>query len=357
MINGLSSISRARQTNSIDDDSSKSLSSTIEQNAAANKSKTQEDDLQSFESNGLDDFDTVTANTENIHKTDEEKAIDKVNKQLERSEEQYKKQLQNCNKQIRELRKQLKDIDEQRRSILNQMMGGGSEVQSIMASLNQLNDNKKTILNNIKSMLLNVEQLQNTLEDNKIQAQDAIDEINETIQQSKSLETMQTALSNTSEKITPDMKLGNIIATLGNSFVGVINSDKEGNAAFSHGVSQAWCADFVTSVVKTAYESTGKSVPSGFGSSSVSNLMSWAQSNGRFIQTAGKANKAGIITGQIQPGDLIIQKENGSSHTGIVTKVYPDGSYDTVEGNSSDAVKNRHYSANDNKLTGFIKMT
>ncbi len=55
---------------------------------------------------------------------------------------------------------------------------------------------------------------------------------------------------NTSGEITPDMGLGDVIATLGNSFVGVINSDKEGNAAFSNGVSQAWCADFVTSIVK-----------------------------------------------------------------------------------------------------------
>jgi|InofroStandDraft_1065614.scaffolds.fasta_scaffold00156_100 uncharacterized protein (UPF0335 family) len=354
MINGLGSNPQVYQTN-LSEDKTSAASNGVNETNAQKAQPQAEDELQAFESDDLDDFESI-ANTENIHKSDEEKAIDKVNKQLEKSEKQYNQQLETCMKQIEQLRKQMKDIDEQRRAVLEQMMSGG-DAQSVMSSLNQLSSQKKAVLNNINEILLNIETIQNTIKSNQEDAQDTINEINETINQTKALQTMQNALQNTSGEITPDMGLGDVIATLGNSFVGVINSDKEGNAAFSNGVSQAWCADFVTSIVKTAYESTGKTVPSGFGSSSVSNLMSWAQSNGRFIQTAGKSNKAGIITGQIQPGDLIIQKENGSSHTGIVTKVYPDGSYDTVEGNSSDAVKNRHYTANDGKLTGFIKMT
>ncbi len=162
----------------------------------------------------------------------------------------------------------------------------------------------------------------------------------------------------------PDFDLGEAdtvgenTALLGLSFVGNVNSDAEGNRLFSpNGNTQHWCADFVTYITKASYEQMGEPVPEGFGSSAVRFLRSWAQGNGRFIQTAGTANKAETIATQISPGDIIIQEENGSSHTGIVVKVYPDGSFDTVEGNTSDAVKTRHYDANCNRLTGFIDMT
>ena len=53
----------------------------------------------------------------------------------------------------------------------------------------------------------------------------------------------------------------------------------------------------------------------------------------------------------------MIQQSNGASHTGIVTKVYSDGSFDTIEGNTSDQCLARHYSASDAKLSGFVKIT
>lgn len=63
------------------------------------------------------------------------------------------------------------------------------------------------------------------------------------------------------------------------------------------------------------------------------------------------------IVNNVQPGDVMIQQSNGASHTGIVTKVYSDGSFDTIEGNTSDQCLARHYSANDAKLSGFVKIT
>jgi len=319
------------------------------------KSAGGEDELQVLETDELD-TDFIIDGTEDAEKTDEEKAIDDINEQLDKTEKQYLEQIENCNKQIEQLEKQLKEADKQRRTLLEQMIAG-SDSSAIMSGLSQINDQKASILNNITSILYGIENMQTALEENRIKAQDSIDQINDYVEKSKTFERVQTALSDTSSEITPDMELGEIVAAIGNSFVGVINSDKEGNAVFSNGVEQHWCADFVTSVVTTAFEATGTELPSGFGSSSVSTLRDWGKSNGRFVQVAGKSNKAEIIANNIKPGDILIQKENGASHTGIVTKVYPDGSYDTVEGNSSDAVKNRHYPANHDELTGFIKMT
>ncbi len=324
-----------------------------ESSPAVDTAKNTDKTAKSQEENELQEIELEE--TEGAAKTEEEQALDDVNNQLAKSEKQYADKIENCYKQIEQLNKQLENVDKQRRSLLDQLFAGG-ETASVMSGIQQINDQKASILQNVTQLLCSIESLETSLEENRIQAQESIDKINDIISQKQAAENVQTALTNTSEQIKPGMGMGDIVATLGNSFVGVINSDAEGNAAFSNGVAQHWCADFVTSIVKTACESTGKSVPSGFGSSSVSGLQSWAVSNGSFITTAGQSNKAGIISGQIKTGDIMIQKENGASHTGIVTKVYPDGSFDTVEGNSSDAVKNRHYEANSDKLTGFISM-
>lgn len=110
----------------------------------------------------------------------------------------------------------------------------------------------------------------------------------------------------------------------------------------------AWCAAFVTYVVK---ETLGSDTPSGFGSNAVSDLRDWGNANGRYISRSQWS--------QVKPGDIMIQKENGASHTGIVTKVDPDGTIHTIEGNTSDMVAERTYkpgSSGYNKISGFVIM-
>ena len=62
-----------------------------------------------------------------------------------------------------------------------------------------------------------------------------------------------------------------------------------------------------------------------------------------------------------KPGDLAIWTKTASTgHIGIVEKVYADGSFDTIEGNSSDRVKRNHYksqSAVGSTFNGFAKMS
>ena len=117
---------------------------------------------------------------------------------------------------------------------------------------------------------------------------------------------------------------------------------------FTNGDEIAWCAAFVTYVVK---ETLGSDTPAGFGSNAVSDLRDWGKANGRYISRSQWS--------QVKPGDIMIQKENGASHTGIVTKVDPDGTIHTIEGNTSNMVAERTYKPGNsgyNKISGFVMM-
>lgn len=124
---------------------------------------------------------------------------------------------------------------------------------------------------------------------------------------------------------------------------------------FTNGRKEAWCADFVSYVVKEAAERSGKQAPSGFGSAAVEDLRQWGKNNQCYLQTEGAANKSKTIAQNVKPGDVVIFK-NGTSHTGIVKEVHADGSITTIEGNTSDRVAERRYSANDYKISGFVQL-
>jgi len=129
---------------------------------------------------------------------------------------------------------------------------------------------------------------------------------------------------------------------------------------FTNGGNFAWCAAFASYCVKQYAKENGIDVKKGFGSYSVSGLREWAEHKGIFKNTKNmsKSQKADFIQNGLHAGDVIIWKENGRSHTGIVTGVKPDGTYTTIEGNSSDAVKERSYNIyTDNTLTGFIPLS
>ncbi len=313
-----------------------------------------EDELQEVEiDEGISESEGVSASSQVSD------ALDKAQQQYTEVEQKYQEKIQECLKQIDEMQNRLKEINNQRRSLASQLTDENTSISQFMDAFRDLDKQKNEIYNNIETILSNITELEQGLSDARIQTQDIINQLSALTGQSGSLLELQTSLNAGANnvEIGKSTPLGDAIVALGNSFVGVINSDAQGNKEFSGGKSQAWCADFASSIVKRAYQATGKTIPAGFGSSSVSGLLSWGQGNGRFIETKGKSNKAQIIASKIKPGDLIIQKENGASHTGIVTKVNPDGSFETVEGNTSDAVKNRQYKADDAKLTGFISMS
>jgi surface antigen len=53
------------------------------------------------------------------------------------------------------------------------------------------------------------------------------------------------------------------------------------------------------------------------------------------------------------PGDLIVW---GGRHVGIVESVDADGSIDTIEGNSSNAVSRRTYGPDGGGATGYVRI-
>lgn len=142
------------------------------------------------------------------------------------------------------------------------------------------------------------------------------------------------------------------------SFVGRVNNDREGNRLFSGGQSRAWCADFVTYCVKKAF---GNKLPSDFGSPAVSGLRDWGIKHGCYSTAPEPRTAAAMknyLKSKVKPGDIMIQKRNGRSHTGIVKSVAPDGSsYTVVEGNASDSVKTVTYQATNGYLSGFVSLS
>ena len=147
------------------------------------------------------------------------------------------------------------------------------------------------------------------------------------------------------------------LVNFASSYVGRVNNDREGNRIFSGGANRAWCADFVTYCVKHAL---GGKLPSDFGSPSVSGLRSWGIKHNCYVATPEprtEQNMRNFLKG-IKPGDIMIQKRNGRSHTGIVQSVAADGSsYTVVEGNCSNKVKTVTYRATNGYLSGFVRIS
>lgn len=124
-----------------------------------------------------------------------------------------------------------------------------------------------------------------------------------------------------------------------------------------------WCADFIKYVINESYRNKGLTPPTSdlriepdMPHLRVENIKQWGIRHGTYLSVANKSNKVQTITENVKKGDIIILRENGASHTGFVTKVYADGSFDSIEGNRDDRVKTHHYQANDPKLSGFVQV-
>jgi hypothetical protein len=101
-----------------------------------------------------------------------------------------------------------------------------------------------------------------------------------------------------------------------------------------------WCAYFTSWAAREAGVPLGDA---GQGFGRVDDVYAWAQ-------RAGKAIPAG--SGTPQPGDLIVWDE----HIGVVEGVLPDGSIQTIEGNSSDAVTRRTHDATGDGAVGYVRL-
>lgn len=132
------------------------------------------------------------------------------------------------------------------------------------------------------------------------------------------------------------------------SQLGVSEANNPGTVrGYSNGNWQAWCADFVSK----SFEKTGGS-PFGH-QSSVAGILSWGKANDRFTSAAQAAKNPGSL----QIGDIATWKADGKSHVGLVTGVNKNGTFTTIEGNTSDKVGRRTHAFSERGLTGFVRAT
>lgn len=124
-----------------------------------------------------------------------------------------------------------------------------------------------------------------------------------------------------------------------------------------------WCADFIAFIIEETSRQKGirppKSLvelPYGEPNRRVEDIKQWGIRHGKFIETVNKSNKAEYISKNIKPGDILILRENGASHTGFVTKVYKNGYFDTIEGNREDKVTRFRYSPYYSDISGFVRV-
>ncbi len=101
-----------------------------------------------------------------------------------------------------------------------------------------------------------------------------------------------------------------------------------------------WCAAFVAWCANQAGVSTSV-IPK---TASVSELQYFFQKKGQY-----KAKNSGY---RPQPGDIMIQKSNGASHTGIVVSSN-SSSFTVIEGNASNKVAQKTYAYFQRYLSGF----
>jgi hypothetical protein len=103
---------------------------------------------------------------------------------------------------------------------------------------------------------------------------------------------------------------------------------------------EPWCAYFVSWVAQQAGEPLGNQ---GQGLGYVGDIWSWAQQSGRAIP-----NGPGVVPAA---GDLIVF---GDHHVGVVEKVLPNGSVETVEGNYNNQVS--QVTRSPTEATGYVRM-
>jgi len=103
-----------------------------------------------------------------------------------------------------------------------------------------------------------------------------------------------------------------------------------------------WCAYFTSWAAREAGVPLGDN---GQGFGRVDDVYAWAQKTGKAIPNTG-----GNVTPQ--PGDLIVWDE----HIGVVKSVDPNGTINTIEGNSSDKVSERSYPPGSRPAIGYVRL-
>lgn len=292
-------------------------------------------DTQITSLNGLlSELESSDGKTENGEKNDFSSQISNVKGKIEAAEkeketaETEKEKAEEAKKTAEKAKKgaedTIKDLETQLSEKETELIEKHPELKEIKDNYDKAKETKTTEIDNAKKAMT--------------EAQEHLNEVNTAISNYETKETL--------NKNTPNGMVDGVKSAIENAFSQLGIYEDAGNnrgtmEKYGAGAGNPWCAAFVSWV----YGQDGN-CPLNF-SASVSGLQSQGQQAGYYSSAREYTPTA---------GDIMIQKENGASHTGIV--VGCDGQYVyTIEGNSSDAVRQRRYSLGDySKISGYIRM-
>lgn len=121
--------------------------------------------------------------------------------------------------------------------------------------------------------------------------------------------------------------------------------------AYCGNTNEAWCAAYISTVLAEAGEGAA------IGNKKMTSVAAYRD---YFMQNNAYHTKGSGYTPQ--PGDVVVMKTGVGlmgSHVALVTNVYPDGSFDTIEGNrggkgaTGNTVVTDHYSGNESFISGY----
>ena len=250
------------------------------------------------------------------------------------SEAEYSAQLTECQKGLSVLDSELQTIKDNNATILGKIKNQNAKIaQEIEAKENEIKDIDTKLAADLA----------------------ALDENEKTMQQSYQVSIQQSAQSYvhysnvaggyTSDKNVSPNAANALARAAGEIGVRELSGHNDGSAVarYRNGVDNgaAWCASFVSWCYKG------------------NNVFGYQASVAGIRDRAGDKYKT---KGSYIPkaGDVMIQKSNGASHTGIVERVDTDGTIHTIEGNASNQVKRVTYrvgSKGYNQISGFVDMS
>ncbi len=274
-------------------------------NASSKKGVTAEDELQEVE-------------ISEDEQAEADNSINDANIELNKTKEKYNKKIEECNKQIETLQKKLTEIDNQIFSLNQQLGSGMADSSQLRSSMSQLASQKNSVYDNINSMYLNIMDLEDSLSDIENESHNAVSRLS-------SLGDYDVKKGQSGSKVIDmalkyDDKNSSQMASI----------MKDAGSRYDEG---AWCADFVSHVLKETYGKDG--VPGNFlntcsNTAYCPTITSWAQSNGSWSKD----------TNGVQAGDLVLFDWDGdgtADHVGFYIEKNSDGTIGTIEGNTSGA--------------------
>lgn len=268
-------------------------------------------------------------------------AINDANIELNKTKEKYDEKIKKCEEQIETLQKKLQEIDSQIFSLNQQLGSGMADSSQIRSSLSQLASQKNSVYDNINSMYLNIMDMEDSLKEIEDESYNAVNRLS-------TLGDYDVKKGQSGSKV-----IDNALKYDDKNSSQMASIMQKAGSRYDEG---AWCADFVSHVLKETYGKDG--VPGDFlntcsNTAYCPTITSWAQSNGSWSKD----------TNGVQAGDLVLFDWDGdgtADHIGFYIEKNSDGTIGTIEGNTSGAAGSSCVEAKKrapSTILGYVKLS